>query len=94
VALPAGFEWATLDITDDKQAEELFELLKENYVEDSEHTFRFEYTVEFLRWSLMVAGYIKDWHVGVRVTKTGKLYGFISGTPVKLGVKDKNVKMA
>lgn len=42
----------------------------------------------------MVAGYIKDWHVGVRVTKTGKLYGFISGTPVKLGVKDKNVKMA
>ena len=38
--------------------------------------------------------YIKEWHVGVRVQKTGKLVAFIAGTPVKLMVKERNVKAA
>jgi glycylpeptide N-tetradecanoyltransferase len=68
--------------------------LKENYVEDSEHTFRFEYPKEFLKWALLVPGYISDWHVGVRVSKTKKLLAFISGTPVKSKIKERNVKLA
>ena len=55
-------------------------------MEDSESTFRFDYPVEFIRWALSVPGYNKEWHVGVRVSKTKKLYGFIAGTPVKLNI--------
>lgn len=47
-----------------------------------------------MRWALLIPGYIKDWHLGVRVSKTQKLYGFISGIPVKVNVKGKDVKMA
>ena len=65
---------------------EVYQLLKENYVEDSEHTFRFEYSVEFIKWALLVPGYHQEWHVGVRASKTKKLLAFISGTPVKAQV--------
>ena len=70
IKLPDGFEWASVDLADDKQAKEVYELLRDNYVEDSEHTFRFDYPVEFLRWALLVPGYKQDWHLGVRVAKT------------------------
>ena len=93
-ALPAGFEWTTIDIADDNQVNEVYELLRNNYVEDSESTFRFDYPVEFIRWALAVPGYNKEWHVGVRVSKTKKLYGFISGTPVKLNINDHTVRSA
>jgi glycylpeptide N-tetradecanoyltransferase len=83
-----------VDLTSDEQAREVYELLKENYVEDSENSFRFDYPVEFLRWALLVPGYEKEWHVGVRISKTQKLYAFISGIPVKTQVLDKQVKMA
>ena len=74
--------------------EEVFTLLRENYVEDTEHTFRFEYPVEFLKWALLVPGYNKEWHLGVRSAKSKKLLAFISGTPVKGQVKDKKIKLA
>jgi glycylpeptide N-tetradecanoyltransferase len=69
ISLPAGFEWSNIDLKDDKQATEVYELLRDNYVEDSEHTFRFDYPVEFLRWALLIPGYNPDWFVGVRATK-------------------------
>ena len=70
LSLPAGFEWSTIDLGDDKQAQEVYELLRDNYVEDSENTFRFDYPIDFLRWALMIPEYFKEWHVGVRATKT------------------------
>ena len=42
----------------------------------------------------MPPGYKKDWHVGLRVSKTKKLYAFVSGIPVKVVVQNKEVKMA
>lgn len=92
--MPAGFEWSTIDLTNDEQAREVYELLRENYVEDSEHTFRFDYPVDFLRWALVIPGFNPEWHVGVRVSKTKKLLGFISGIPVKTVVNGQTVKMA
>ena len=68
--------------------------MKNNYVEDSESSFRFDYPVEFLRWALLVPGYVQEWHVGIRVTKSKKLYAFISGIPARSQVIDKEVKMA
>jgi glycylpeptide N-tetradecanoyltransferase len=63
-------------------------LLRENYVEDKEHQFRFDYPVDFLRWALVIPGYKKEWHIGVRVSKSKKLVGFIAGIPVKTVIKN------
>lgn len=71
----------------------MYNLLKENYVEDDDNMFRFDYSIDFLRWALSPPGYHKDWIVGVKVNKT--LVGFISGIPVTLAIEnDENtVKM-
>ena len=73
---------------------QLFTLLRDHYVEDTDGVFRFEYSIEFLKWALCVPNFIKDWHVGVKSSSNGKLLAFISGTPVKTKVKDQTIKMA
>jgi len=72
----------------------VYTLLTQNYVEDKEHAFRFDYSIEFLRWALLVPGYKQEWHLGVRVQKTKKLFGFISGIPVKTIVDGVEINMA
>lgn len=47
-----GFEWVTMDLTDEKELEEVYELLTGHYVEDDEAMFRFNYSVSFLNWAL------------------------------------------
>jgi glycylpeptide N-tetradecanoyltransferase len=39
-AMPAGFEWVSLDVQDPVQLEEVYTLLTENYVEDDDNMFR------------------------------------------------------
>lgn len=101
-----GFEWDTIDLTDDGQVglcglifwvaleanerlqiQEVYELLTNHYVEDSEAMFRFNYSASFLNWALKSPGWVKNWHVGVRVTSTKKLVAFISGIPITLRVR-------
>lgn len=31
---------------------QVYTLLKENYVEDDDNMFRFDYSIDFLRWAL------------------------------------------
>jgi glycylpeptide N-tetradecanoyltransferase len=45
-----GFEWVTMDLLDEKQLQEVFELLYGHFVEDDEGMFRFNYSKPFLRW--------------------------------------------
>ena len=85
-----GFEWVTMDLTDEKELEEVYELLNGHYVEDGEAMFRFNYSVSFLNWALKSPGWRKEWHVGVRASKSRKLVAFISGVPVALRVR-KNI---
>ncbi|RHY30379.1 hypothetical protein DYB32_004356 [Aphanomyces invadans] len=92
--LPAGFAWCDLDMTDAGDAKELYDLLYQNYVEDDDNMFRFDYSIEFLKWVLTSPGYHKSWHVGVRNEKTGKLMAFISGIPTKIKVYDHTMPMA
>jgi len=54
--LPQGYNWANLNLNDDAEAEELYNLLTQNYVEDDDAMFRFDYSVPFLRWSLLPPG--------------------------------------
>ncbi|KLT41550.1 N-myristoyl transferase [Cutaneotrichosporon oleaginosum] len=88
IALPTGFVWSIVDVKQDEEIDEVHNLLTENYVEDDDAMFRFRYSREFLLWALTPPGYYKDWHIGVRVQKTGKLVGFISGIPVELRVRN------
>lgn len=85
--LPKDFEWSILDINDSKQIKEVYDLLSLNYVEDDEAAFRFQYSAEFLEWALKPPGYLKEWHIGVRVSSNKKLVAFISGVPVTLRVR-------
>jgi len=45
-----GFEWVTMDLNDEKQLEEVYDLLSNHYVEDMEAMFRFKYSPSFLNW--------------------------------------------
>ncbi|XP_022649435.1 glycylpeptide N-tetradecanoyltransferase 2-like [Varroa jacobsoni] len=93
-SLPEQFIWCTVDLEDDAQLKELYQLLNENYVEDDDNMFRFDYAPEFLKWALMPPGWLPQWHVGVRVAKSGKLVGFISAVPAHVRVYDKPVRMS
>lgn len=64
-------------------------LLNENYVEDDDNMFRFDYSPEFLHWALQPPGYLREWHTGVRTTKSNKLVGFISAVPASINVHNK-----
>lgn len=56
--------------------------------------FRFDYSKEFLKWALTPPGYYKDWIIGVKVKKSKRLVGFITGIPVHLNLDNSSkVKM-
>ncbi|CAK9801387.1 Glycylpeptide N-tetradecanoyltransferase 1 [Anthophora quadrimaculata] len=92
-SLPADFQWDTLNLDDPLVLCELYTLLSENYVEDDDAMFRFDYPPSFLKWALQPPGWCKEWHCGVRVTKSGRLVGFISAIPATLRVYNHTQKM-
>jgi glycylpeptide N-tetradecanoyltransferase len=57
LGLPSGFEWCTVNLADDTEASKVYDLLTNHYVEDTEGKFRFDYSIDFLRWALMPPGY-------------------------------------
>ncbi|KAJ5273439.1 hypothetical protein N7478_008564 [Penicillium angulare] len=91
--LVEGFEWCTLDLTDPEELKELYELLNNHYVEDDNAMFRFSYSQSFLHWALMSPGWKKEWHVGVRATKSRKLVASICGVPTELRVRGERIKV-
>lgn len=91
--LPEGFMWEALDLNEPLILKELYTLLSENYVEDDDAMFRFDYQPDFLKWALQPPGWLKDWHCGVRVVKSGRLVGFISAIPATMAVYEKDIKM-
>ena len=49
--LPEEFEWFDLDLaSNEKDKNDLYVLLNENYVEDVSSLFRFDYPANFLDW--------------------------------------------
>lgn len=92
-SLPEGFVWDTLDLDDFAVLSELFALLNENYVEDDDAMFRFAYPPEFLLWVLRPPGWRRDWHVGLRCSRGGRLVGFIAAVPVTVRLGQECVAM-
>eukprot|EP00210_Caulerpa_lentillifera_P004810 g4592.t1 len=91
--LPSEFEWCVCNVQTDEVAEEVYKLLKLNYVEDDDMMFRFDYSPGFLKWALLPPGFQLDWLVGVRVTATKKLVGFISAIPADIQVNSNQLRM-
>mmetsp|Transcript_37542 Transcript_37542/g.91071 ORF Transcript_37542/g.91071 Transcript_37542/m.91071 type:complete len:416 (-) Transcript_37542:40-1287(-) len=85
--MPPGFEWSTVNITNQDEKMELYTLLANNYVEDDDSLFRFDYSQEFLEWALTPPGYSNDLLLGVRASKTKKLVAFISAIPANVKVQ-------
>lgn len=54
--LVEGFEWTTLDLTDETELHELWDLLTNHYVEDDNAMFRFNYSQSFLHWCVLRRG--------------------------------------
>ncbi|TKA66126.1 hypothetical protein B0A55_09695 [Friedmanniomyces simplex] len=98
-----GFEWCLVDLDNPNELHELYDLLYNHYVEDTDGSFRFNYSAKFLAWALKPPGYNKNWHIGVRAkptttaesnAKPGKLVAFIAGVPAKLKVRDATLNIS
>jgi len=63
---------------------EVYNLLTNHYVEDTDGKFRFDYSIDFLKWALNPPDHNPDWIVGVR--GQGRLVGFITAIPVRMNV--------
>eukprot|EP00127_Corallochytrium_limacisporum_P007392 Clim_evm11s250 gene=Clim_evmTU11s250 len=91
--LPSQFVWDTVDITDEAQLTEVYDLLYGNYVEDDDAVFRFDYSRPFLKWALCPPGWEQLWHCGVRVQANKKLVAFISAIPADVHVVNQQKRM-
>ncbi|KAI1921144.1 glycylpeptide N-tetradecanoyltransferase [Ophidiomyces ophidiicola] len=88
-----GFEWVTLDLDNEGELKEFYELLSDHYVEDGSAMFRFNYSRDFLNWALKAPGWKKEWHVGVRASKSRKLVATICGVPANIVVRGQTLKV-
>lgn len=97
-AMPAGFVWSDVDITDLEQRMEVYQLLNKNYVEDDDCLFRFDYSADFLQWALTPPGFRTKYHVGVRCPPRdgkpgkGRLMAFISAIPASMSITSSDTK--
>lgn len=91
--LPKGFEWYEVDLNDEKDATDVYELLTNHYVEDDENHFRFNYAKSFLQWALLAPGYLREWHLSVRGKVKGNLLAFITAIPADVNIYGKSVHM-
>lgn len=85
--LPESYEWCELDLTNDEEIAEVYNLLTYHYVEDDNAQFRFNYSKSFLNWALKSPHWKRAWHVGVRAAKSRKLVATIFGIPTSLRVR-------
>ena len=92
--MPKGFEWCEVDVTDADQRTEIYDLLYQNYVEDDDGCFRFDYSRDFLTWALTPPGYLKEFHLGVRSSKSNRLMALITAVPAKVRVYGEEKDMA
>ncbi|EYC28441.1 hypothetical protein Y032_0007g3225 [Ancylostoma ceylanicum] len=92
-SLPESFVWSDVDLNDEKQLQELYTLLTENYVEDDDNMFRFDYSAAFLKWAVQMPGWLPQWHCGVRAKQSGRLLAFIAAVPQTIRVYDKERPM-
>jgi glycylpeptide N-tetradecanoyltransferase len=93
-SMPNGFHWSNIDMSDATQAQELYTLLSQNYVEDGDELFRFDYSIDFLSWALQPPEFDPNFIFGVRTDgSTAKLVAFISGVPTTIKIHDHTIRV-
>jgi glycylpeptide N-tetradecanoyltransferase len=85
--LPEAYEWCELDLTNDEEIAEVYNLLSLHYVEDDNAQFRFSYSKSFFNWALKSPQWKRSWHIGVRAAKSRQLVATIFGIPTRLRVR-------
>ena len=81
--LPPGFTWCNFDVNDPAILNEVYKFLYYNYGESENHSFRFDYSAEMLKWNLTQPGSVPDWIFGVR-SKTNAIVGIITAVAVDI----------
>lgn len=96
VLLEDGLDWYEWDVDDDDDIHSLYELLRDNYVEDNDQLFRFDYQPSFLRWALKSPNWTPTLHVAVKQKHGhgGIIVGFISATVVNLLIRNKYLDLS
>ncbi|ELP85821.1 N-myristoyl transferase, putative [Entamoeba invadens IP1] len=87
-------KYVIVDIDDEKEMDDVYNLLAKNYVEDDDATLRFDYKIDFIKWCLKVPNYQRNWFIGIRLENTNELIGFITGVPSLIKIYDKKVPVA
>jgi len=82
-SLPPSFEWYSLNIDDPNDIQELYQFLKENYVEDDDNMFRYNCRPSYLQWALKPPGWKREWHLCIR-TRDKKMVSFIAAIPATI----------
>lgn len=86
--MPDSLEWWNPDISNDNDVKFIYHFLNKNYIEDDDNMFRLKYSVDLLRWCLLVPGYIPEWHLAIRKKDNKKIIGFITGIPINIKIGD------
>jgi len=92
--LPDGFEWYTVDTTNDKDFEEVAGFLNKYYLEDDDGNYITYYPPNMLKWALCPPNYKDNLCLVARVSSNKKIVGFISGIIIDMKVGTKTIKMA
>ncbi|KAH7820613.1 putative Protein NMT-1 [Monocercomonoides exilis] len=87
--IPSPFEWFDFNDNDSEQMQDLYDLLAENYVEDSDSWFQFSYSQKCIKWAINVPGTPSDWKLGVRTSDKKVMVAFISAVPCRVFVGGK-----
>jgi glycylpeptide N-tetradecanoyltransferase len=83
--LPEGMYFREISVERDLSA--VYEMLRDNYVEDDLSLFRLEYSREFLAWQMQVPGSRPEWNVGLfRGGAEPTLIGFISALHIDVSI--------
>jgi glycylpeptide N-tetradecanoyltransferase len=87
-SLPEYFEWAVLDLQKDEILKDVCVLLNKHYVESE--GFCFQVAPEFLRWAMVGPRFLDGGgYAAIRCKTSGKLVGFVAGTPFRTSYSGK-----
>lgn len=87
--LPEGFEFYTLDLTNDNDLIKVQTFLNNNYLESDNDNLKFAYSCDSIKWITMCPNYFPELFICVRTVSSKQIIATIFGIPVKVKVFDK-----
>jgi glycylpeptide N-tetradecanoyltransferase len=85
-SLPEGFEWSNINLSNDLDIKEFCDFLNENYLE--EQNLKFAYSIESIKWMLLIPDYFPELFIAVRLSTGKKIVATICGIPMDIKVNE------